>query len=41
MIVALALMLSGFVVSYRLIKRAAHETEDVSISAERGVDTTR
>lgn len=31
-IVGLALMLSGFVVSYRLIKRAAHETEDVSIS---------
>jgi hypothetical protein len=40
-IVGLALMLSGFVVSYRLIKRAAHETEDVSISAGRGAETTR
>jgi hypothetical protein len=40
-IVVLALILSGFVVSYRLVKRAAHETKDVSISAERGAETTR
>jgi hypothetical protein len=40
-IVVLALMLSGFVFSYRLVSRAAHETEDVSISPGRGAETTQ
>ncbi|SRR6266508_197275 len=40
-IVGLALILSGFVISYRLFKRAAREAEDVSISPERGAETTR
>jgi hypothetical protein len=41
MIVVLALILSGFVFSYRLFRRAAHETEDVSISPGRGAETTQ
>jgi hypothetical protein len=40
-IVGLALILSGFVISYRMFKRGSHETEDVSISAERGAEITR
>jgi hypothetical protein len=40
-IVGLALILSGFVISYRMFKRGLHETEDVSISAERGAEITR
>jgi hypothetical protein len=40
-IVVLALILSGFVISYRMFKRGSHETEDVSISAERAAETTR
>jgi hypothetical protein len=40
-IVGLALILSGFVISYGVFKRAAHETEYVSISAERGAENTR
>ncbi len=40
-IVVLALILSGFVISYRMLKRGSHETEDVSISVERGAETTR
>ncbi|HEY9434970.1 MAG TPA: hypothetical protein VI260_26230 [Blastocatellia bacterium] len=40
-IVGLALILSGFVTSYRMFKRGSHETKDVSISAERVAETTR
>ena len=39
-IVGLTLILSGFVISYWLIKRAARAAEDVSISPERGAETT-
>jgi len=39
-IVGLTLILSGFVISYWLFKRTAREAEDVSISPERGAETT-
>jgi hypothetical protein len=39
-IVGLVIILSGFVISYWLFKRAAREAEDVSISPERGAETT-
>jgi hypothetical protein len=35
-IVVLAFILSGFMISYRSFKRAAHEMDDVSISPKRG-----
>ena len=40
-IVGLALILPGVVISYRLLKRAAREAEDVSISPKRGAETIR
>jgi len=39
--VGLVIILSGFMISYWLFKRAAHEADDVSISPERGAETTR
>jgi len=39
-IVGLVIMLSIFVISYWSFKRGAHETVDVSISPERGSETT-
>lgn len=40
-IVVLVIILSGFVISYRMFKRGSHERAEVSISAERGAETTR
>jgi MFS family permease len=39
--VGLVIILSGFVISYWLLKRAAREADDVSISLDRGAETTR
>jgi hypothetical protein len=38
--VGLVIILSGFVISYWLLKRAAREADDVSISLDRGAETT-
>lgn len=39
--VGMVIILSGFVISYWLLKRAAREADDVFISLDRGAETTR